>query len=67
MGQNVLMIYHVSCDDMIDHALIYAKFYVFGLQPDNQHQKYYSLPSSLIVAENYTKFIGVFLKTLNIS
>lgn len=36
MGQIFWKIYHVSCGHMIDHALIYAKFYIFGLQPDNQ-------------------------------
>ena len=60
MGPKFLTIYHMSCGHMTDHALIYAKFYIFGLQPNNQLSKYFSLSSSLNVAENYPKLIGVF-------
>ena len=35
MGESFLTIYHVSCDHMINHALIYAKFYIldYNLAP----------------------------------
>ena len=53
MGQNFLMIFHVSFGHMIDHAQIYAQFNIFGLQPENRRQKYSSLFPSLNIAENY--------------
>ena len=60
MGQNFLTIGHVSCGHMIDHALIYAKFDIIGLQPDNRRQKYSSLLPSLNITETDPNLIGVF-------
>ena len=60
MGQNVLTICHFSCGHMIDHALIYPIFNIFGLQPDNRRQKYSSLfPSLNHIAENDPNLIEV--------
>ena len=61
MGQNVWTICHVSCGHMVDHALIYANFDIFGLQPDNRPQKYSSLFPSLDIAETDPNLIGFFV------
>ena len=61
MGQIFFTIFHVSCGHMIYHALIYAKFNIFGLPPDNRRQKCSSLFPSLNIAENDSNLIGFFL------
>ena len=40
MGQKFLMISHVSCGQLIDHALFFANVFTFSLQPDDQRKKF---------------------------
>lgn len=64
MGQDFLMIYHVSCGQMIDHALIFANVMIYSDYNVmiNVRNSLFFLFLSLNIIENYPNLIGVFWK-----